>query len=129
MKIVLGWECLVLFDVFGERVVVVPDAGAVAKPYAFQVGLSGDLPDVIFELASVGRSAQVKVEDLGVVWVVLLKERNPVFVLAQGESGDEDAVAAFGIDGFVSDGSHGFLSFGYWATAKPPLAEKYLALG
>lgn len=124
MKIVLGWECLVLFDVFGERVVVVTDAVAVAKPYAFQVGLSGDLPDVIFELASVGRSAQVKVEDLGVVWVVLLKERNPVFVLAQGEFGDEDAVAAFGIDGFVSDGCHGFLSMGLsvvlgFVTAEP----------
>ena len=116
MKIVLGWECLVLFDVFGEREVVVTDAVAVAKPYAFQVGLSGDLPDVIFELASVGRSAQVKVEDLGVVWVVLLKERNPVFVLAQGEFGDEDAVAAFGCHGFLSMGLSVVLGF---VTAEP----------
>ena len=60
MKVVFGGECLVLFDVFGERVVVVPDAGAAAKPYAFQLGLFGDLSDVMLELAAVVGPAQVK---------------------------------------------------------------------
>lgn len=90
-----------MFDVLGERVVVVADAVSVAKPYAFQVGLFGDLPDVILEYASVGRPTQVKVEDLGVMWVVFLKEGDPVFILAQGEFGYEDAVVSFGFDGFI----------------------------